>query len=211
MSILLSIPKVFPQVFPEYSLGIPQYHSKYSLSIPLSIPQVFPKEFPEYSLGIPQYSSKYSLSIPLSIPQEFPQVFPEYSPRYLQLIPKEPQGNPNLLQPSRGNLFFYNILKVVFLLLQGGPPPAPPAAPRGAGLSARRLPKSVGPLENGQNNNERSVFCRLKQLYLVTNSSFEEGQFIITKKWRKEKYSTEFFTTSNQLFSLQRENCLTVS
>ena len=35
--------------------------------------------------------------------------------------------------------FFQNVLKVVFLLLQGGPPPAPPAAPRGAGLSARRL------------------------------------------------------------------------
>ena len=27
------------------------------------------------------------------------------------------------------------------MLLQGGPPPAPPAAPRGAGLSARRLCK----------------------------------------------------------------------
>ena len=40
--------------------------------------------------------------------------------------------------------FFYNILKVVLVLLQGGPPPAPPAAPRGAGLSARRLCKISG-------------------------------------------------------------------
>ena len=37
--------------------------------------------------------------------------------------------------------FFLNILKVVFLLMQGGPPPAPPAPPGGTGLSARRLCK----------------------------------------------------------------------
>ena len=30
------------------------------------------------------------------------------------------------------------------MLLQGGTPPAPPAPPGGAGLSARRLSKSVG-------------------------------------------------------------------
>ena len=55
-------------------------------------------------------------------------------------------SNLHQIFPNRGLYevvvaFFLNILKVVFLLLQGGPPPAPPAAPRGAGLSARRLCK----------------------------------------------------------------------
>ena len=61
--------------------------------------------------------------------------------------------------------FFLNILKVVFLLLQGGPPPAPPAAPRGAGLSARRLCK----ISRGGTNN----------LSLVRSSSVQTGKCIL--------------------------------
>ena len=84
------------------------------------------------------------------------------------------------------------------MLLQGGPPPAPPAAPRGAGLSARRLCKIC---RGGTNN-----------LSLVRSSSVQTGKCILyAEKFMpgRKKLAEELFFLKPTVFTPygRKNNC----
>ena len=109
------------------------------------------------------------------------------------------------------------------MLLQGGPPPAPPAAPRGAGLSARRLCK-IRTHQNvevcGRSEDETPRKCILQAENIMPGSKklWEEHLFpsekIVFSPFgrknnhfflRKQKFASEFFCPWHNV-STQKEH-----
>ena len=140
-----------------------------------------------------------------------------YNPLLILQLPLRQWGAGNVY------LFLKNILKVVFFLLQGGPPPAPPAAPRGAGLSARRLCK-IRTQQNvevyGRSEDETPRKCILQAENIMPGSKklWEEHLFpsekIVFSPFgrknnhfflRKQKFTSEFFCPWHKV-STQKEH-----
>ena len=109
------------------------------------------------------------------------------------------------------------------MLLRGGPPPAPPAAPRGAGLSARRLCK-IRTHQNvevcGRSEDETPRKCILQAENIMPGSKklWEEHLFpsekIVFSPFgrknnhfflRKQKFASEFFCPWHNV-STQKEH-----